>query len=319
MYITVQRKCILFKESILELIGEIMEVYFYSEEKGISENYGGKEEKSFGTAICLGGFDGIHKGHKALFLEAEKHKKWGVLIFDRNIKGSEDLTTNEEKITIIEKCGADFVVIAEFSDGFSKRTPEEFVDFLENTLKVSHIICGYDYRFGYKASGDVEKLKELCKTAEVSVISAVKTGDTPIKSTLLKELVKNGEIEKVNELLGHPYLITGIVEKGLGNGSKMGIPTANVSYSDSKILPGDGVYYGSVKGMDAVINIGKNPTFDAEKRTVEAHIPGFSGDLYGQKITVEFYEKIRDDIKFDSVDDLILQINNDIEYVKGKN
>ncbi len=295
-----------------------MEICFYSEEKGISENYGGKEEKCFGTAICLGGFDGIHKGHKALFSEAQKYEKWGVLLFDRNIKGDENLTSQEEKISLIEKCGADFIVIAEFSDKFSKRTPEEFVDFLENALKVAHIICGYDYRFGYKASGDTKKLQDLCKNADVTVVDAVKIDDIPIKSTLLKELIKSGEIEKAKELLGHPYIITGMVEKGLGNGRKMGIPTANIGYDDSKILPKDGVYYGTVKGMDAVINIGKNPTFDAEKRTIEVHIPEFSGDLYGQKLTVEFLEKIRDDIKFDSISDLILQINNDIEYVKGR-
>ncbi len=294
-----------------------MKIYFYSEEKGISAEFGA-EEKHSDTVICLGGFDGIHKGHKALFSEAQKYQKWGVLLFDRNIKGNENLTSQEEKISLIEECGADFVVIAEFSDKFSKRTPEEFADFLENTLKVSHIICGYDYRFGYKASGDAKSLKMLCKKADVTILDAVKIGDTPIKSTLIRDFIKNGEIKKANEFFGHSYVITGTVEKGLGNGRKMGFPTANIAYPDNKLLPNDGVYYGKVKGMDAVINIGKNPTFDAEKRTVEVHIPEFSGDLYGQKLTVEFLEKIRNDIKFDSIDDLILQINNDIEYVKGK-
>jgi len=118
-----------------------MEIYFYSEEKGINAGY---ELVFSNSAICLGGFDGIHKGHKALFSEAVKFGKWGVLLFDRNIKGNENLTTEEEKIAIIEKCGADFVVIAEFSDKFSKRTPEEFAQLLENTLKVSNIVCGYD-------------------------------------------------------------------------------------------------------------------------------------------------------------------------------
>ena len=100
------------------------------------------------TAICLGGFDGIHKGHKELFDTAKSYGKWGVLLFDRNIKGNENLTTQREKMKLIKEYGADFVVIAEFSEKFSKRTPEEFVFFLENILKVSHIVCGYDYRFG---------------------------------------------------------------------------------------------------------------------------------------------------------------------------
>ena len=297
-----------------------MDIYFFCEEKGIVAAKGGiGKEIYIGSAICLGEFDGVHLGHKALFSEARKSGKWGVLLFDRNIKGDENLTTLEEKIALIEKCKADYIIIAEFSDKFSKNSPQEFVDLLENTLKVSHIICGYDYRFGYKASGNSEMLKTLCKRSKVSEVDAVKINDNPIKSTLIRGFVKSGEIEKANDFLGHPYMITGTVEKGFGNGRKMGIPTANISFSDSKILPGDGVYYGKVNGMNAVINIGKNPTFNAEMRTVEVHIPGFSGDLYGEKITTEFFEKIRNDIKFDSIDDLILQINNDIEYVKGKN
>lgn len=295
-----------------------MEIYFYSEENGIIEENGGKEEKYLGAAICLGGFDGIHKGHKSLFSEAEKCGKWGVLFFDRNIKGNENLTSQQEKISIIESYGADFVVVVEFSERFSKRSPEEFVDFLENTLKVSNIICGYDYRFGHKASGDANTLKNLCKNAKVTVIEAVKSDEQPIKSTEIRELIKKGDIEKANMLLGHPFMISGRVEKGFGNGRKMGIPTANISYSDNKILPSDGVYYGTVNDMDAVINIGKNPTFNAKKRTVEVHIPEFAGDLYEKRIIVTLLGKIRNDIKFDSIEDLILQINKDIEYVKGR-
>ena len=141
-----------------------MKIYFYSEENGINTN---AEDEQFllNSAICLGGFDGIHKGHKALFCVAKSFGKWGVLLFDRNIKGNENLTTQEEKVKLIEKSGADFVIIAEFSEKFSKRTPEEFAQFLENILKVSHIVCGYDYRFGVGASGDAKMLKDLCKNA----------------------------------------------------------------------------------------------------------------------------------------------------------
>lgn len=293
-----------------------MEIYFYSEENGISKIDGGKDGNYLGAAICLGDFDGVHKGHRSLFCEAKKHGRWGALLFDRNIKGSDNLTTHEERLNLIKDCGADFVIVTEFSDRFSKRTPKEFVDFLENTLKVEQIVCGYDYRFGFKAEGTAELLKKLSRNAKVSVVEAVTKDDTLVKSTLIRELVKKGDVKSANELLTYPFIITGTVEKGFGNGRKLGFPTANVSYAKNKILPADGVYYGKVNGMDAVINVGKNPTFNAEKRTVEAHIPDFSGDLYGKKITAEFIEKIRDDIKFDSIDDLILQINKDVEYVK---
>jgi len=276
------------------------------------------EDAFLDTAICLGGFDGIHKGHKALFDQAKTHGKWGTLLFDRNTKGNENLTTQIEKIRLIEECGADYIVIAEFSERFSKRTPEEFVDFLENILKVSHIVCGYDYRFGYMAKGDAKMLKELCMKAEVTILEAVMQQDKPIKSTDIRCLIKNGNIMSANKLLGYNYTISGKVEKGLGNGRKMGFPTANIAYTEEKLLPSDGVYYGKMLGKNALINVGKNPTFDARRRTVEVHIPDFSKDIYGEFVRVEFLEKIRDDIKFDSIDNLIMQINKDIDYVKGR-
>lgn len=269
------------------------------------------------TAICLGGFDGIHKGHKELFNVAKSHGKWGVLLFDRNIKGNENLTTQREKIKLIEEYGADYVVIAEFSEKFSKRTPEEFVFFLENILKVSHIVCGYDYRFGYMATGDAKTLKKLCKKTDVKILEPVMNNAKAIKSTNIRSLIKTGDILGANELLGYNYTVSGIIEKGLGNGRKMGFPTANISYPDEKLLPQDGVYHGRMYGMSAVINVGKNPTFDARKRTVEVHILDFSKDIYGEFAEVEFLEKIRDDIKFDSIENLIMQINKDIDYVKG--
>ena len=270
------------------------------------------------TAICLGGFDGIHKGHKALFDVAKSYGKWGVLLFDRNIKGNENLTVQSEKIKLIEENGADYVVIAEFSERFSKRSPKEFAIVLENILKVSHIVCGYDYRFGYMAKGDAKELKKLCKKAEVMVLEPVSHNEQPIKSTDIRTLIKNGDIELANVLLGHNYTVSGNVEKGFGNGRKMGFPTANISYPEEKLLPADGVYYGKMLGMNALINVGKNPTFDAKKRTVEVHIPDFSKDIYGDFVQVEFLDKIRDDIKFDSIENLIMQINKDIEYVKGR-
>lgn len=295
-----------------------MEIYSYSEEKGISIICGDDNASYVGTSVCLGGFDGIHRGHKALFDVAKAYGKWGVLLFDRNIKGNENLTTQTEKIKLIKEYGASYVVVAEFSEKFSKRSPEEFVQVLEDILKVSHIVCGYDYRFGYGAKGDSDLLKALCKKAEVTVLEPVMKNAKPIKSTDIRDFIKNGALDLANELLGYSYKISGKVEKGFGNGRKMGFPTANISYKEEKLLPADGVYYGRMLELPVVINIGKNPTFSAKKRTVEVHIPDFSGDLYGEYVEVEFLEKIRDDIKFDSIEKLIIQINKDIDYVKGK-
>ncbi len=272
------------------------------------------------ASICLGDFDGVHMGHKALFDAAKEQGKWGVLLFDRNIKGIPLLTTQAEKLRILDKVGADYVIIAEFCEKFSHRSPEEFVDFLADTLKVDSVIAGYDYRFGYKASGDAQQLERLCAQKGIGskIIKPVMILGEPVKSTRARELIKNGDILAANELLGYPYSISGKVEKGFENGRKMGFPTANIAYNYEKLLPPDGVYRGRAMGYPAVINIGKNPTLDAEKRTVEVHLIGFDGDLYEKSIKAEFFEKIRDDIKFESLDELSGQIEKDVDYVKER-
>ncbi len=273
-----------------------------------------------GTNICLGDFDGVHKGHKALFDVAKKNGKWGVLLFDRNIKGTPLLTTQAEKLRIVDKMGADYVVIAEFCDRFSKRTPEEFVDFLADTLKVDGVIAGYDYRFGYRASGDAKLLEKICSEKNISskIVESVTIDGEPVKSTAVRDLIKKGDMLRATELLGYPYFIWGKVEKGFENGRKMGFPTANISYGYEKLLPPDGVYRGNARGYNAVINIGKNPTLDAQERTVEVHLIGYDGDLYGEELVVEFYEKIRNDIKFKNLDELAKQIEKDVDYVKER-
>ncbi len=289
-----------------------MEIYSYSENKI-------KKEYFSGCALCLGDFDGVHQGHRALFSAAGSYGKWGVLIFDRNIKNSKALTTQYEKIKLIENSGADFLIIAEFSDSFSKKTPEEFAGVLK-ALGISKAVAGYDYRFGYKASGDAADLKRLCKeqNIEAEIVPEFTDGTGAIKSTRIRELIKNGEIEKANELLGYRYPVSGIVEEGFKKGRSLGFPTANIAYDKNKCLPPDGVYYGKVKGLDAVINVGKNPTFPDRNRTVEVHILDYSEDLYNEFIEVEFLEKIRGEIKFENEAELAAQVRSDIRYVKGK-
>ena len=292
-----------------------MEIYTYSE-------YGGFEKQAdfSGTTLCLGYFDGVHLAHKALFDRAREYEKWGVLLLDKNVKNLPLLTTLDEKIKLIEESGADYAIIAEFSERFMSRTPDEFADFLKNTLNVSGVVAGYDYRFGKCAAGDSALLKEFAGKLGFSaeIVDAKCLDGEPIKSTKIREYVKKGDLPLANALLGYPYIISGIVEKGFGNGHKLGFPTANIAHSDDKLLPPDGVYKGQVLGKNAVVNIGKNPTFSAKHRTVEVHIIDFSEDLYGKEIEVSLVEKIRDDIKFENIEDLIDRIKKDIEFVKGK-
>lgn len=274
----------------------------------------------FGTTICLGYFDGVHLAHKALFDVAKSQGEWGVLLFDKNVKNMPLLTTMQEKIRLIEDAGADYVVIADFSEKFMSRTPLEFADFLKNTLKVSGVVAGFDYRFGKNAQGDAILLKELSGEFGFSanIVEAKYLDEEPIKSTKIRDLIKSGDVLSANKFLGYLYIVSGVVEKGFGNGHKLGFPTANIAYDDEKLLPPDGVYAGRVLEKNAVINIGKNPTFEAKRRTVEVHILDFDGDLYGKHIEAEFLEKIRDDIKFEKLEDLIERIKKDIEFVKGR-
>lgn len=270
------------------------------------------------AALCLGYFDGVHIAHRSLFEKAKAKGRWGVLLFDRNVKGIPLLTTQYEKVSLIERSGADFVIIAEFSENFKNRSPYEFAEFLKNTLKVSGVVAGYDYRFGKSASGDAKILKKLsCDLGfSAEIVEAECEDGEPVKSTKIREYIKNGEMTEANKLLGYNYIVSGRVEKGLGNGRKIGFPTANIGYDPEKLLPQDGVYHGRVLGKDAVINIGKNPTFDAKRRTIEAHLIDYDGDIYGKMVEVSFLKKTRDDIKFATEEELKKQIEEDVRSVK---
>lgn len=282
--------------------------------------HGAPAEVISGSAICLGDFDGLHRGHMRLFQIAGKYEKHGVLIFNRSSKNKPELTVLSEKLEILSEIGTDYAIVAEFSEEFAHGTPEEFVKFLAKRLRVAAVVAGYDYRFGYKAAADTAELVRLCtaRGIDVKVAEAVVSEGSPIKSTAVRELVEKGELEHASRLLGRHYQVSGGVEKGFQNGRRMGFPTANIAYSPQKLLPPDGVYYGRICGRGAVINIGKNPTFGAEERTVEAHIPGYTGDLYGVRITAELIEKIRSEHKFKNQDELMEQIKKDIEWVKER-
>ena len=281
----------------------------------IYEFYGNSD----GTAMCLGDFDGVHKGHRRVFEEAAKTGDWGALLFTHNSKGEKEILTFSEKLALLKKLGAKYALAADFEKELKSKSPCEFVQILES-FKVRTVAVGYDYRFGKDAKGDVGLLKELCKKRGIEVIVAEVFEDNgePVKSTKIRKLIKNGDIKGANRLLDSPYTISGRVVKGLGNGRILGFPTANIEVSEYKLLPRDGVYKGKIGNKNAVVNIGKNPTFGAEQRTVEVHIIGEEKDIYGENIAVELTERIRDEIKFSKEEDLISQIKRDIESIKGE-
>lgn len=286
-----------------------------------------------GTVVALGNFDGLHVAHMTIIRNgiqyAKEHGlKSGVLLFDENTKGItqgkiELITPNEAKLELLEREKTDFVFMEKFDKEFMKKSPEEFVLYLVNNLHVKAVCVGYDYSFGFKAQGDVEMLRKFGEKYgfKVFVTDVIKIGGRIVASTYIRQVIKSGDMEEAERFLGRRYCIEGNVVEGEQNGRKMGIPTANVDYDINMALPKAGVYAGITyvngRRLKSVINVGKNPTFGAEKLTVESHILDFDEDIYGEYIRVSFAKRLRGDIKFDSMEELKNQIQNDIEVVSG--
>lgn len=282
-----------------------------------------------GTVVALGNFDGLHVAHMAIIRNGIKYAKEhglksGVLLFDENTKGITDgsielITPIESKLELLEREKPDFVYMEKFDKEFMKKTPEEFIQYLVENLNIKALCVGYDYSFGYKALGNVDTLKKLSDKYgfKLFVTDVIKIDDRIVSSTYIRSAVKLGDMEEAERFLGRRYCIEGVVVKGLQNGRKMGIPTANVDYDVNMALPKEGVYAGVtyVKGrrLKSVINVGKNLTFDAKKLTVESHILDFDEDIYGEYIRVSFAKRLRGVIKFNDMDELKNQIQHDMK------
>lgn len=287
----------------------------------------------FETAVALGNFDGLHRAHMAVINNAvsyarDNNIKSGVLLFSNHpesvIKNSrvEFITPQMQKLELLKSSGVDFAYIKDFDADFMMLSPRDFATELKKVLNPRAVSVGYDYRFGYKAEGDVMMLKAFGEELGFDVIVAEKVScnGEAVKSTKIRELIKSGKIECANEMLGRNFAISGAVVSGLQNGRKIGVPTANIDYDKESILPEYGVYMGYTnvagKKYKSVINVGNNPTFNADKATVESHILDFNGDIYNEVVEAEFVKRIRDDFKFSNVDELKKQIEKDIKAVR---
>ena len=289
-------------------------------------------EEDMNIAIALGNFDGIHLAHRQIIKNCVDYAKNNnlkscVLLFDihtdsllkkREIKL---ITTLEEKKIILKNLGIDFLLVREFNEETMKMSGEEFLDFLKCNLRVKAIFAGYDYTFGHKAMWGASFLEKFGKENDIytDIVSEIDVDKKPVSSTDIRELIKNGDMISAKRQLGECYFLMGRVVFGKQNGTKMGIPTANISYDSNKLLPKDGVYKGNIqideKNYKCLINIGKNPTFNAKTRTVEVHIPDFSDVIYEKNIIVSFEKRIRDEIKFSKVLDLVERINEDLKIL----
>lgn len=287
--------------------------------------------------IGLGTFDGVHLGHQALISaiirEAKKEGLSSVIFtFDHpprrlldpaNFPG--EITTPEEKFRLLLHTGVDRVVFRPFDETFARTPPEDFIrNVLIERLEARHVFVGFNFGFGLHRRGSAEFMQKELRSLgrECTVISPVTAAKHLVSSTLIRESLAEGEIELASQLLGRHPSISGEVVHGDHRGRDMGFPTANLPLENSiKVLPPKGVYYCIVDtplgAFDALVNIGTRPTFDRSILLLEAHLLDFSGDLYHRTIRVRFVKRLRDEIRFPSMDSLISQIKADLASVRS--
>jgi len=247
--------------------------------------------------LALGVFDGVHRGHQQIIAEADM-----VITFDPHPnQGVHLLTTLEERQSLV----SNLHVIA-FTEHISRLSPEGFVkEILVNQFQSTKVIVGYDFAFGYNRSGHTTDLQRLGKQYgfEVEIIPRFTVDGIPPKSSTIRQLLGQGDVEGAAHLLGRNYSVTGVVGPGKRLGRELGFPTANLTVPANKLIPAQGVYLGT----NCLINIGE---------IMEVHILEFEGDLYGQSITVEFVKRLRNEIVFETHEALKQQVEKDIEIAK---
>jgi len=286
------------------------------------------------SVLTVGTFDGVHLGHRKIIKELlavakerdlvsslltfEPHPKTVVQESPHRIKL---LTTLEEKLEILHKIGLERVVIAKFSREFSEMNYKAFVEeILLNRLNSDYIIIGYDHSFGRNRIGNFRELENLSTIYSFNLdeVGPFKIENQTVSSTRIRALIDEGDVENASKMLGHRYFLEGIVIKGEGRGQRLSFPTANLMIENqNKLMPKEGVYViecdvhsHKYRGM---ANIGFKPTFGGVNRTVEVHIFDFNKDIYGEKISVYFLKRLRDEVKFKSEEQLIKQLNIDKE------
>lgn len=287
------------------------------------------------TAVALGKFDGIHRGHQLLLdqiLQQQRLGKIGVVYtFDFSALMSKSvvkrsLFTSDEKQYYLNELGIDVMVESLFTVEFSKMTPFQFIrDILVEQLDAEIIVVGNDFHFGFQRKGDINTLKSYEKQFgyEVIVIDKLHENKKVISSSIIRELISHGRICTANQLLGHPYMLGGVVVCGQQFGRTIGVPTANIEADVKKLLPPNGVYHTRVMlagiQYNAVTNIGIRPTIEDDNHiTIETYIIDYNGDLYDEYLMICFIEYIRPEHKFASIQKLQEQLEMDIQTVKKK-
>lgn len=283
------------------------------------------------TIATIGTFDGIHIGHQKILnslvrFGKENSLKSVVITFDphprkiiNKINSIELINTIEEKKEKLKTLGIDYLIIQKFDEKFSEIEANKFVEILKNNINIEKLIVGYDHRFGKNRNADINDLKKYGKELnfEVIEIDALEIEEVNISSTKIRLAIKDGNIRLANSYLGYNFFLSGKVVKGHSRGKELGFPTANLKIEENKIIPKNGVYLIKSKidhqNIYGMMNIGYNPTFNNKSKKIETHFFNLNKNLYGKIIKIELLEYIREEKRFETVDDLIQRLKLDRE------
>jgi riboflavin kinase/FMN adenylyltransferase len=294
------------------------------------------KEPLVNPVLTIGNFDGVHRGHLALFEKVKERAralggKSAVMTFEPHPitvmhpgNGPTLITPTSLKLKLLDAAGIDVILCIPFTKDFAAISATAFVhDILVRRIGVKEIVVGYDYNFGHRREGDIHLLRRMGQTLGfiVHVMGPIKVGETLVSSTSIRNLIREGKIDLARDLLGRPPQLSGRVVPGQNRGGRLlGFPTANLMTRDA-LIPRVGVYAVEVLVGDqkyrGVTNVGYNPTFGDGPMTVETHLLGFSGDLVGREITLMFLGRIRDERRFGSLEALVEQIRMDIQEAEA--
>jgi riboflavin kinase / FMN adenylyltransferase len=267
-------------------------------------------------AVAIGTFDGVHLGHRRV-LEAAKAARLlpTVVTFEphpRIVFGHdvELLTTLERRLELMGEAGIDEALVIEFDLEFSRQAPEQFVERVLLAVGTEVVVAGENFRFGRERAGDLETLRRMGIDARpVPLVEGV-------SSSRLRDLLRAGEVERAAMLLGRAPEVDGTVVTGDARGAGLGFPTANLALDPRLLVPQNGIYAGAADGHRAAISIGTHPHFGGVERRVEAYLLDFEGDLYGRRLVVELWRRLRDEAQFGSEEELVAQIARDVEETR---
>ncbi|MEW5742217.1 MAG: riboflavin biosynthesis protein RibF [Myxococcota bacterium] len=286
-----------------------------------------------GSALCLGNFDGVHRGHRALFDEARRHGPVVAVTFSPHpgkvLKpdlAPRCIATSARKLELLEEAGVSAAIVQPFSLEYAKTPPAAFEAALFDGVKAGWVVVGHDFTYGAARAGTAETLERAARArgAGVSVVPAVTIDGVVVSSSKIREYILEGRVEAAALLLGRPFDLDGAVVPGAGRGRTIGFPTANID-TPNELRPAAGVYAVRVREQadrpgpwfGAAANIGVKPTFGGTEVTIEAHLFDFDGDLYGKRVRVQFLERLRAEKRFGSASELAGQIARDLEAARA--